>query len=222
MGYIGFFEDWNLMSYHNLTRRLGTPRYVPEATLEEELTEGTWNFPLVVRVPETGEYIGLYGAVVSPPDLIDLSKWKGLKPRVQVLCFAENTDDIHWTKPDLRNEVVLDRPRFAPNQVFGTKLVIDGAPVYYDPYDPDPTQRFKYLINLSPGVHAPGYRALAVSADGKQWRIAHEFMRCRVQSLQTDLSTAIPLPMLFAMEKLSVPSPIVTMVYALTGLFYRH
>ena len=53
MGTILFFDDWPLISYSNLVRRMGRPTYVPEATLEDDRTEGTWNFPLVARVPKS-------------------------------------------------------------------------------------------------------------------------------------------------------------------------
>ncbi len=176
MGYIHFLDDWNLISYHNLQRRMGEPRYVPEATLVDGLTEGTWNFPLVTRLPEEGKYIGLYGAAVSPPDF-DPSQWTArFKPRQQVLCYAESEDGIHWRRPDLRGRTSFEGPVFAPNQVFGTTLLANGLPVYYDPYEKNPDLRFKYMLcSLGMKAHAHGPRAMATSPDGIRWRLSHVF-----------------------------------------------
>ena len=170
MGYIHFFDDWQLISYSNLERRMGRPRYVPEATLEDELTEGTWNFPTVARLPETGRYVGLYGAACATP------RTAGNRiARTQVLCYAESDDGVEWRRPDLSGEVSFPGPVYAPNQVFGSEQLIDGMPVYYDTYDPDPGRRFKYFVNITPGIHEPGPRGLAVSPDGKHWSLAQVF-----------------------------------------------
>jgi hypothetical protein len=177
VSYIHFFDDWSLISYHNLQRRLGKPCYQPHATLEDALTEGTWNFPTVTRLPDTGKYIGLYGAAADCPNADQYVKKLNMKfrPRNQVLCYAQSYDGIHWTRPDLTDISQFEGPRHAPNQVFGSNYSIDGAPVYYDPYDPDPNRRFKYLVNMVPALHHPGHRALAVSPDAIHWDIAHEF-----------------------------------------------
>jgi len=179
MGYIHFFDDWQLISYRNLQRKQGRPNYVPEATLADSLTEGTWNFPLVTRDRQTGKYIGLYGGAASLPQNAEITIPPGtdpnLVPRTQVLCYAESEDGIHWQLPDFRGKAKFDGPVFAPNQVFGLKQGLDGGPPYYDPYDPDPGRRFKYLINYRPTDKKDVMRALVTSPDGINWRIAHYF-----------------------------------------------
>jgi hypothetical protein len=173
LGYIHFFDDWQLMSYQNLQRKMGKPKYVPEATLEDSLTEGTWNFPLVTRLPENGKYVGLYGAACDIPSC---SKHvNGFKPRTQVLCYAESNDGINWVKPDLRDKAAFDGHVYAPNQVFGLEKIIDGGPVYFDSYDPDSSRRFKYLINITPGLHMVGQRGLVTSQDGIHWELSNVF-----------------------------------------------
>jgi hypothetical protein len=173
MGYLHFLDDWGLISYQNMERRLGEPRYVPEATLVDELTEGTWNFPMVARLQDSGKYVALYGAAVDVPGL-DYSKFR-FRPRKQVLCYAESEDGLHWCRPDLRGIARFEGPVYAPNQVFGSDKIVEGGPIYYDLYDPDPARRFKHLVNIVEGLHIPGHRGLAVSPDGIQWSIAHEF-----------------------------------------------
>jgi hypothetical protein len=186
MGYLHFLDDWGLISYANLERRLGEPRYVPEATLEDELTEGTWNFPSVVREPETGRYIGFYGGAVSPEFLQRLNAKRGARGyiRTQILCRAESADGIHWEKPDYREQLKLSGPVFAPNQVYSLhqpklgseEYRLSGMPVYYDPYDPDPQRRYKYYLSGAfAGLHIRGPQSMAVSPDGIHWELAHVF-----------------------------------------------
>ncbi len=191
MGYIHFFDDWQLISYSNLERKMGAPRYVPEATLEDGLTEGTWNFPLVVRDAPRGKYIGLYSGAASIPELAGLKIPDGvdkdLKPRTQVLCYAESTDGIHWERPDLRGRVKFEGSVFAKNQVFGLDQGLDGGPPTYDPYDPDPERRFKYLINYKPSGDSKAVRALVVSGDGIHWKIWKVFEK----QVGTDTPTSV-------------------------------
>lgn len=47
MATILFFDDWAVQAAHNVQRVMGTPTWVPEGTLEDPLTEGTYNFPFV-------------------------------------------------------------------------------------------------------------------------------------------------------------------------------
>ncbi len=175
MGYLHFFDDWWLISHINLTRKQGRPKYVPQATLEDELTEGTWNFPLVTRDVDKGIYVGLYGGAVNFRDNHKIEIPEGIDrnliPRTQILCYAESKDGIHWTRPDLRGKAKFDGTVYANNQVFGYDHPVEGGPPFYDIYEPDPSKRYKFLINLG----NKGYRALAVSSDAISWRIAKEY-----------------------------------------------
>lgn len=191
MGYIQFFDDWQLISYTNLQRRFGKPKYVPQATLEDDLTEGTWNFPCVALDKAQGKYIGLYGAAATIPDHRSLKIPKGIdrhmKPRTQVLCYAESKDGINWTRPDLKGQVKYDGPVFAKNQVFGLPQGLDGGPVTYDLNDPEPDRRYKYLINFRTEGNGHNIRALVVSPDGIKWTIAHKFE----DQIGTDTPTSV-------------------------------
>ncbi|MFI4910938.1 MAG: hypothetical protein ACIAQZ_04655 [Sedimentisphaeraceae bacterium JB056] len=180
MGYIHFFDDWQLISYSNLVRKQGSPRYRPEATLVDGLTEGTWNFPLVTYLAEQQKYIGLYGGAASLPIFNSMQIPEGvdknLKPRTQVLCYAESKDGINWDKPDLTSRANFGGETFVKNQVFGLEQGYDGGPATYDPYDPDPQRRFKYLINFKDNAYnAHGIRAMVTSGNGIDWKIEKYF-----------------------------------------------
>lgn len=170
MGYIHFFDDWQLISYHNLERRIGKPRYVPEATLEDKFCEGTYNFPCVARL-DNGKYVALYVAAIPcerDPDFnvfnIPEGLFKDSKARVPVFCYAESNDGINWVKPDLSSILKGTGKRYLPNQVVDAG---DGGPAYYDIHDPDPAQRFKLVLNPNP---FGGHRVLMVSPDGVNWK----------------------------------------------------
>ncbi len=49
-----FLDDWALHFRRNFIRRMGSPTWVPEATLEDDIVEGTWNFPYVFQDKEAG------------------------------------------------------------------------------------------------------------------------------------------------------------------------
>lgn len=91
--------------------------------------------------------------------------------------YAESTDGIHWTKPNLglvefrgskNNNAVLIEPTDHPYS-----RPVDFNAVLYDPKDPDPSRRYKmaYIVfdlkrRFSPVVNA-------VSADGLRWKLVN-------------------------------------------------
>ncbi|MBN2852650.1 MAG: hypothetical protein JXQ23_07940 [Clostridia bacterium] len=183
LGYIHFLDDWELLSRQNLERKLGKPKYVEEATLEDVYCEGTWDFPCVAWVEEKKKYIGLYGAAVPLPDdheLIIMFKKKNithLKPRNEILCYAESDDGINWVKPDLSDIVMLKGKRWCQNQV---TEVFEGGPAFYDLNDKDASRRFKIIINYMVKENETGMiggecRAMMVSPDGINWKQAEIF-----------------------------------------------
>lgn len=172
MSYMHFFDDWNLLSRTNLVRKLGSPKYMPQATLEDEITEGTWNFPMVARIPEEKKYIALYGGAVTSPALADFNF--GFKARTLALCYAESEDGIHWHRPDLTKKTTFGGERYAPNQVFGHENIFDGGPTFYDPLDPD--RRFKLLYSHCKNLETMGCREMATSPDGINWKIEKTFL----------------------------------------------
>lgn len=149
-----FFDDWCLESSHNIVRRLGKPMWRREATLEDELTAGIYNFPLVFREEGTGSWKALYQGIVD-----------GEHP---LLMLAESDDGIAWRKPDLTDKLAQDDRR-AVNQVLKGERVWDRCPVFHDTEEADPNRRLKTLfVRLDPdtGTRIGG---IACSPDGLRW-----------------------------------------------------
>ena len=161
MSCILFFDDLALLSYDNLQRLQGKPVWRPEATLEDKLTEGTFNFPCVWRDEAAGLYRAVYGAPLTGENGAGLT----IPP-----LYAESPDGIHWTIPNLTEELKLPGEIRAVNQVFPCTPFMACGPAYYDPHDPDPDRRLKAFVLF----HT--YRALITSpVDGKHWTVAKEY-----------------------------------------------
>jgi hypothetical protein len=76
------------------------------------------------------------------------------KRREMAICYAESSDGLHWTKPELGIE------EFDGNRNNNIVLRnIHGAGVFHDPADPDPSRRFKVLQQ----------DGAATSPDGLHW-----------------------------------------------------
>jgi hypothetical protein len=170
MSTILFFDDWCLQSRTNLVRELGQPTWIPEATLEDDLTEGTWNFPTAWYDAETNKWKALYcgAATYESKQKIKRSRNATYISKTQVLLYAESEDGIHWERPDLSEQVPIN-VRHCKNQVFESGYRLDGCPVYYDENDPDPKRRLKYLFSRGEGEDS--FQGLATSGDGIHWEI---------------------------------------------------
>lgn len=179
MGYLNFIDDWNLYSRYNFERKLGKPQYIPEATLEDELCEGTWDFPCVAYIEDEDKYIALYISAITPKDYVD--KGWGFTPKNGVICYAESKDGIHWIKPDMSEKVELDDRR-TQNQVSGP---FEGSPVLYDKWTSDSSAKFKVIYNYTLG--GKECRALMVSPDGINWRHAETYPNIGASDSPTSL-----------------------------------
>ncbi len=105
------------------------------------------------------------------------------------MCYAESTDGIHWTKPELglvefngnkRNNICLIEA-----EPFSLSRVNDFLSVMHDPADPDPARRYKvaYIAHVPFEEVRGGRSALgpnesrwcamicATSADGLSWKV---------------------------------------------------
>lgn len=190
------FDDWGLHYRRNLDRALGQPEPVPEATLTDELTEGTWNFPTVWYDDRESTWKAVYiGAVNRYPVRDAISYYRSedreikrdIALRTQVLLYAESDDGIHWEKPDLSDEAGVEvGTRVAKNQVFdgGVRIDdsvdegprVDGGPVFVDRHEPDPERRLKFIYTLhTPGTETDRAQRLATSPDGLRWTVEREF-----------------------------------------------
>ena len=84
----------------------------------------------------------------------------------QRVCFAKSRDGYHWEKPNLG--LVEYRGSTANNlvHILDSEHHIQACVVFYEPDDPDPTRRFKAIIETS--KYSPKF-AVAFSADGLRW-----------------------------------------------------
>jgi hypothetical protein len=161
-----FFDDWAVQAAENVTRVMGRPQWVPEGTLEDPLTEGTYNFPFAWRDPHTGTWKVIYGAALplgdEPPVPGIHGKHQG---RAQALLYAESDDGVHWTRPDVRDRVThVERVvPDAPNTVYSVEGHLDGLPVFIDPKNADGEGRLRYLFSQH------GRQGMAASDDGIAW-----------------------------------------------------
>lgn len=167
-----FIDDWALQRRYNIVRELGKPKWVPEATLEDDLTEGTWNFPTVWFDSRDKKWKAIYCGAANYPSKREFNSPNiTFSPKTQVLLYAESEDGVKWHRPDLSSVTNL-RVRHRPNQVFESGVRMDGAPVYYDPHELDPDRRLKYLF--SRGEAHETEQGMATSPDGIHWTIDSE------------------------------------------------
>ncbi|MCU6795980.1 hypothetical protein OB236_28055 [Paenibacillus sp. WQ 127069] len=157
-----FLDDWQLSSITNMDRKVGKPKWIREGTLVDGLTEGTWNFPLVVYEPDLQLWKAVYcGAVDFEPVRANKNRFL----RNQILLYAESSDGVHWVKKDVSDQASFPGKRYAANQVFGLDEHCDGAPVFYDLHERDPERRWKYFF----ASHRKQF--LAVSPDAIHWKV---------------------------------------------------
>jgi hypothetical protein len=120
--------------------------------------------PLVVPDrPWEGKCILLYGAVYRHPESDKFRMWYlawgkhvGLP---SFICYAESTDGITWTKPNLG----LHEFRDSKNNNIVITDITSNTVIIYDPVDADPSRRYKAVIR---GRGTRGY----TSPDGIHWR----------------------------------------------------
>lgn len=105
------------------------------------------------------------------------------------MCYAESTDGVHWTKPELglvelngntKNNICL-----IESDPFSLSRVNDYLTVLHEPNDPDPQRRYKcaFIAHLpfeevrggrspiGPDEKRWGSTVCATSADGLRWKV---------------------------------------------------
>lgn len=132
----------------------------------EKAWEGMLGWCSVFRDPTTGRYQLWYQAYQERR-----TEDKRLKC---VVCYAESSDGLHWTKPELdlfpfyeekRTNIVLIGAAGAYGDRYGCSVVVD-------PRDPDASRRYKMAYyDWSPGPGADGGSGthVAFSPDGIHW-----------------------------------------------------
>lgn len=169
-----FFDDRAIQNRDNMIRRLGKPNWVHEATLEDDITEGAWNYPTVWHDTKKDQWCALYGGAAPH----SFASSVGFFLRTQILLYARSGDGVHWEKPDLTHETP-SIGRLRPNQVFCSDIPInsrgkggpriDGGPVYYDQQEPENDRRLKYLYRYIDDSGRSEER-LVISPDGIKWK----------------------------------------------------
>ena len=154
-----FFDDYYLNRWENLTRHVGQPELVPEATFRDP---GFWvasGYPTVFR-HESGTWRCLYNGksvVVGDQDH-------------RYPLVAESDDGIRWQIPDLTKRVPLPDRRY-PHQVMPVDE-FGQMDCYVDERAEDPNERLKCLVvnhDETPLWTSPdGLRWKKV--EGAQWR----------------------------------------------------
>jgi hypothetical protein len=162
-----FLDDWPLHHRERLVRRQGVPRWVPEATLEDEIVDGTWNYPFVFHDAAAGVWRALYqGVSFRASDSGDTRQFLGL-------LYAESPDGIRWEKPDVSGRAAPSAVarRRRPNQVFSFRDAhSDGGPVFLDPVEGDAGRRLKFLFSGRDERNGPA-QYMATSPEGVRWSL---------------------------------------------------
>ena len=147
-----FFDDFYVDRWENLSRHVGRPELVPEATFEDPDNWVSSGYPTVFR-DESGKWRCLYvGKPLEPPQ------------DQRYPLVAESDDGIRWETPDLTQTVPLPDRRFhhqvMPVDRFGQ------WDCYHDERAEDPNERLKGLVVNRDGT------SLWTSPDGLTWREA--------------------------------------------------
>ena len=182
------FDDHTIPWQHNLKVTLVGATKHPDNPVVRTGPEGSSDFGHAV----------LYGSVIKVGDKFRMwylamsqrTTEKGQAPGWwRPMCYAESTDGVHWTKPELglvelngnkKNNICL-----VESDPFSLSRVNDYLTVLYEPEDTDPQKRYKaaYIAHM-PIEEVKGGRSeigvtekrwgsivCATSADGLSWKV---------------------------------------------------
>ncbi len=182
------FDDYSIPWQQNLKVTLVPATKYPGNPVLRRGPEGT---------PDHG-HAALYGTVVKVGDkfcmwYLAMSQTEVVKGQApgywRPMCYAESTDGIHWTKPDLglvdfngskKNNICL-----IEGTPFSLTRVDDFLSVMYDEADPDPSRRYKAVFiahvpieDIPGGMSNVGKKEKRIcstiaiaSADGLSWKV---------------------------------------------------
>ena len=166
-----FLDDWLLDGTKDIVRRWGVPKLDPDAPAMPNMMQ-----PCDIHQdPKTGQFFHWYrrwelldkadSTTQEKTDLEgDLTQHKG-KTVLKLFCVAKSNDGVHWKDvedhPGPRNPLAKCQSSIDAKLANGEPVVLNN--VYYDPYDPDETRRYKSITGR-------GY--LMVSPDGFRWKQA--------------------------------------------------
>lgn len=171
MGTIFFFDDWKLLERQNSVRCTGQPKWDQNAVLVDRRTEGAWNYPTVFREAD-GTWTALYGGTQEH----SFDEISGFHIKSVELLIAQSADGRHWkTVPQYHAwESEAENCVFNKNtghvNTRSAQCRIDCGPVFHDLWDVNSSRRFKLLFRDF-DENGKATERLAVSGDGKTWRI---------------------------------------------------
>jgi len=184
------FDDYSVPWQHNLKVSLVSATKHPDNPVLRHGVKGS---------PDYGHAV-LYGTVIKDGD--KLRMWylgmfesgiddnTGQAPGMwRPMCYAESTDGVHWTKPELglvdfngskKNNICL-----IEGEPFSLTRIDDFLSVLFEPNDPDPARRYKAayiahvpydeirggLSKLGRKDKTPCVTICATSADGLSWKV---------------------------------------------------
>lgn len=100
----------------------------------------------------------------NPPDKRVGVQYYAESSRITATSYAESTDGIHWTKPELN---LVEFKGSSKNNIL--MLYAHGTGVMLDKLETNPDRRYKMVTKLDfPG--AKGYMAVSFSPDGIHWK----------------------------------------------------
>ncbi len=164
MNTFAFLDDFCLQQRHQMKRRFFTPHVIEGSGCKA--TKFRPAYTSFAYVPEQERYL-MWTNFNTQFTVI------GKTSEHCLLSMSESTDGIHFSPitDGLKGFGDIDNVVYA-----GKGNSIHGATVLYDPYDSDPSRRFKCAASLDePGeimAYAPS--TIAFSPDGKRWTLEGE------------------------------------------------
>ena len=152
-----FFDDLQLHSRNNVTRRVGKPQLIKESVYRDPHVSVAWGCPSVFRHEQSGKWRMLYQG------------WSEGEPRAPLI--AESDEGLSWQPLDTTRSIDIP-DRIWPHQVLSTKNFHGWGSCYADSRA-EPDERLKGLAYYIPEKWHLGSR-LWVSPDGLRWRLKEE------------------------------------------------
>ena len=158
-----FLDDWCLETTHNVVRRLGRPKPVPEGTWSDPYDLGN-AYPSVFHDENRGKWRVIYTGAPDPDDFI-----------CNALFGAIGDDGVHWEIDPVGKDHTSWSGSF-PHCLLEARRNAESGQVYQDPRDSRHPYKILYLDWTWRSGAATMRNPVVVSADGYHW---HELAGAR-------------------------------------------
>ncbi len=152
-----FLDDWCLETTHNVVRRLGRPKPVPEGTWSDPYDLGN-AYPSVFHDENRGKWRVIYTGAPDPDDFI-----------CNALFGAIGDDGVHWEIDPVGDDHTSWSGSF-PHCLLEARRNAESGQVYQDPRDSRHPYKILYLDWDWRSGAATMRNPVVVSADGYRWR----------------------------------------------------